>query len=412
MRNILKNSKGITLIALVITIIVLLILAGITIASLTGENGLLSRAVDAKKEAEKTAGREQIETNVIASYGKDGKIDLNLLNKNLSTIEGLTTDEKGTKHISTDPLTKLSAIVYLNKQSYIIDGSGTVREAVIADRIGINVGDYINYTPDIPATTVYPKDRLEKYSGSTSNSSDIVQDTLNWQVLRIYDDGALDVIGSCTYQPIYLAGIKGYTNGAYLMDDICKTLYSRNGIEARSVDIRDFEYWLEKSAEGVSSRSAYKGYGEEKTYEPTNNKYPLFYKTQKNESDRGSLTEDEITSSDENLTIKQTFYYLAINEANFSEGALSLAGRDERWGNIMSCWVASRFAEHGNGRASFSFWKASKQLTRDGNSMYYSDGQKDGTFSFLRPVVHLSSNVKIEAKSGTQGSDAHQIKSY
>ena len=34
-----KSQKGITLIALVITIIVLLILAGVTIAMLTGENG-------------------------------------------------------------------------------------------------------------------------------------------------------------------------------------------------------------------------------------------------------------------------------------------------------------------------------------------------------------------------------------
>ena len=39
-----KKNEGLTLIALVITIIVLLILAGVTIAMLTGENGLLSRA--------------------------------------------------------------------------------------------------------------------------------------------------------------------------------------------------------------------------------------------------------------------------------------------------------------------------------------------------------------------------------
>lgn len=43
-----KNNKGITLIALVITIIVLLILAGITIAMLTGDNGLLTNASKAK----------------------------------------------------------------------------------------------------------------------------------------------------------------------------------------------------------------------------------------------------------------------------------------------------------------------------------------------------------------------------
>lgn len=38
-----KKQKGITLIALVITIIVLLILAGISIATLTGENGILRK---------------------------------------------------------------------------------------------------------------------------------------------------------------------------------------------------------------------------------------------------------------------------------------------------------------------------------------------------------------------------------
>ena len=42
-----KNQKGITLIALVITIIVLLILAGVSIAMLTGQNGILTRATDA-----------------------------------------------------------------------------------------------------------------------------------------------------------------------------------------------------------------------------------------------------------------------------------------------------------------------------------------------------------------------------
>ena len=42
-KNELKNKKGITLIALVITIVVLLILAGVSIATLTGPNGLLTK---------------------------------------------------------------------------------------------------------------------------------------------------------------------------------------------------------------------------------------------------------------------------------------------------------------------------------------------------------------------------------
>ena len=49
----LKNNKGITLIALVITIIVLLILAGVSIAMLTGNNGILTQANSAKDNTEK-----------------------------------------------------------------------------------------------------------------------------------------------------------------------------------------------------------------------------------------------------------------------------------------------------------------------------------------------------------------------
>ena len=48
-----KNKSGITLIALVVTIIVLLILAGISISMLTGQNGILNRASEAKEKTEK-----------------------------------------------------------------------------------------------------------------------------------------------------------------------------------------------------------------------------------------------------------------------------------------------------------------------------------------------------------------------
>ena len=46
----LEKSKGITLIALVITIIVLLILAGVTIASITGENGILRKSTKCSRK--------------------------------------------------------------------------------------------------------------------------------------------------------------------------------------------------------------------------------------------------------------------------------------------------------------------------------------------------------------------------
>ena len=54
------KERGITLIALVITIIILLILAGITIGLVTGDNGLLTQATRAKEETEKAQEKEQI----------------------------------------------------------------------------------------------------------------------------------------------------------------------------------------------------------------------------------------------------------------------------------------------------------------------------------------------------------------
>ena len=56
----LKESKGITLIALVITIIVLLILAGVSIATLTGDNGILTQANNAKKNTQIAEEKEAI----------------------------------------------------------------------------------------------------------------------------------------------------------------------------------------------------------------------------------------------------------------------------------------------------------------------------------------------------------------
>ena len=58
MKKIKKKERGITLIALVITVIVLLILAAVSIATLTGENGILTRANEAKTETEEAKGDE------------------------------------------------------------------------------------------------------------------------------------------------------------------------------------------------------------------------------------------------------------------------------------------------------------------------------------------------------------------
>ena len=65
MKKVKKNEKGITLIALVITVIVLLILVAVSIATLTGQNGILTRANEAR---EKTETAQEIENVTLERY--------------------------------------------------------------------------------------------------------------------------------------------------------------------------------------------------------------------------------------------------------------------------------------------------------------------------------------------------------
>ena len=58
MKNNLKSQKAITLISLVITIIILLILAGITITTLTGKNGILEKSQHSSDETNKQTATE------------------------------------------------------------------------------------------------------------------------------------------------------------------------------------------------------------------------------------------------------------------------------------------------------------------------------------------------------------------
>ena len=111
------KEKGITLIALVITIIVLLILAAVSIATLTGQNGILSRADEAAEEAGRKTAEEKVAVEVLGSYGEDGNIEYDRLNENLGHVEGLT---KGL------PIDKLPATVVVDGYDVTINEDGSV----------------------------------------------------------------------------------------------------------------------------------------------------------------------------------------------------------------------------------------------------------------------------------------------
>ena len=97
-----KNVHGITLIALVITIIVLLILAGVSISMLTGKNGILNKVIEAK---EKTNLGQQQEKNDIANIEE-------IINENIneSTVEKVTDSDPGVLEKESDTIYTISSI--------------------------------------------------------------------------------------------------------------------------------------------------------------------------------------------------------------------------------------------------------------------------------------------------------------
>ena len=65
-----KSKKGVTLIALVITIIVLLILAGVSISLVVGDSGVFTQADDAATKTDRAGAREALERAIIGKQGE------------------------------------------------------------------------------------------------------------------------------------------------------------------------------------------------------------------------------------------------------------------------------------------------------------------------------------------------------
>ena len=88
-----EESKGITLIALVITVIVLLILAGITISAISGENGIIQKAEQAKKTYTESSEKEIINLAISTIRINLEDIEQNNLKEEIENINGADTVE-------------------------------------------------------------------------------------------------------------------------------------------------------------------------------------------------------------------------------------------------------------------------------------------------------------------------------
>ena len=114
MKEKLKRQKGITLIALVITIIVILILAGVSIAMLTGENGILNQAQEAKNQTEFKSAEEKVKLAIMGARADDGQMTVAELKTEVGYQGGSVTGD-------TFPVQ-----VQMDGHTFTVDANGTV----------------------------------------------------------------------------------------------------------------------------------------------------------------------------------------------------------------------------------------------------------------------------------------------
>ena len=230
--------------ALVITIIILLILATISIQSLTN-TGLFKNAQKAK---DKTQNAAENQAKLLNSYEDE-------LNKYVSGTTGK----------------KLADVV--------------------------KVGDYVSYTPDTVSNTdtKYTTliSNLETYSGSTANTtSTLTQENLKWRVLDIQNGQVRLISETPTTSKIELYGYNGYNNAVKLLDDTCSTLYNNSKLASKvqNLKIEDItKYMKTQPTEDTTP------------YSPTNKYYPEILLKEKGQ------TVNETTGTELNLSQQTEF---------------------------------------------------------------------------------------------------------
>ena len=117
-----EAQKGITLIALVITIIVLLILAGVSIAMLTGQNGILTQAQNAKTTNESKSAEEKVKLAVMGARADDGTLIVGKLRTELANYGGTVEGDAF-------PVTAT-----VDGKSFTVDANGNVTSAGSSDQ--------------------------------------------------------------------------------------------------------------------------------------------------------------------------------------------------------------------------------------------------------------------------------------
>ena len=376
MKKTFKNSKGITLVALVITIIILLILAGISISALTN-TGIFQKAKDAKQKSE------------------DAELDQN---------------------------TKLDE--YENEIDKYIPEQGGEK---LVDKVNggtIKVGDYISYTPD-GASTENILQELATYSGSENENitstltQEIDKETgLKWRVLDVKDGKVRLISDRPTTSKITLFGAKGYNNAVYLLDKTCKTLYNNSKLASnvQNLKIEDIQDHLSYDYTQYTNPNVDTGkYGGTKEYEANKNYPNIFAKektgwvdgiqgTELSLSEQTAPINETNTTANKKIKITQTYWYKTMSANDFDGENKEMYYKlfiNNGSNYYPTYWMSSRCVDADSVNAGFVV-RYVISGTVNAYGLYYSNGNEYSRGCAFRPCITLNSNVQVTSGNGTE----------
>jgi len=437
-RHISPDEKAITLIALVVTIVILLILAGVTITMTLGQNGLFIKAQAGRKEYEQAEVREDL-SMLITQYTWDKaseKTDKSLgdyLKDNGATSVNVNAD--GT----TLEVTYKGYTFKVNKDSGKITGvsKGDNNDNPVTPTIKPKVGEIVSYTPD---TVENYNLSAEKSGDSNVQTIDNMYDPTTWKVMEVDKNGNITKlfgVPNGKQSMINFYGSVGYNNGVYLLNDICAKRYKNTslGATAKHLAIEDIE--LKMNEDGITARNSYGSikYGTTKKYLGDYMQYPAVYAQEKysgiNVSDvtdgtqvvtgtvdsaaqekmnpNGKMQSDNVysllpTTSETigekvtNLTCTQLYY--GFGETTPSSYFSDMDFYSMIFGTGTYFWIASRYTNCDSSDASWGLrFISSKKLY--GLYMFDSEGYKELINGRLAPVVTFDSAVQIKNGTGT-----------
>ena len=408
-----KTNNGITLIALVITIIVLLILAGVTIATLMGDNGIINQATNAKEE---TRGATVEEAKELWEVEKE--------NGTAKTLEELLEDlgPNGENLLTEDEIDEIIG----NEQKGIIAtgkvtiGSRTIvfKEKSVVDYV--KIGDYVKYNPQ---TQQKSYEFLGIYTGYGTDQV-LSAKEMKWRVISIDEEKVEIIATEPTDEVLYLKGALGYNNGVYLLNDYCNKIYGNEQIGAigRSINIEDIQEILDLTVwdyrEYTDSDSKY---GETNVFEKNLN-YPYMWSKQKTEkskidgklingneenSQQNELTTETVYTANESIEVQKTSWSgQTLREQNFKKVESRNSEVDsEIYGELLKTrkwyYIATRCESiyDGFSYAAFSLYiKANSGIGTifgaSGQSLYYSDGTSYRTLDeYIWPIVTIPAKL-------------------